>query len=89
MLDVLRIAVGEPGIDDLQLHLVGVEPEQPHVAVHQFLAADQDGVAQPLGLEGVGGADDARLLALREDDALALAAHHRAGNLLQEGRGRI
>ena len=42
---------------------------------HAILAPDQDGRAEPLVDEGIGGADDLLLLALGEDDAFGIAAH--------------
>ena len=88
-LDELRIAGRDPGVDDLQAGVGGIEPHQAHVLVHQLIAADQYGLAQALGLEGVGGADHAGLLALGEDDTLVGRRHHRAGNLLHEAGGGI
>jgi hypothetical protein len=66
------VLVGDARVDDLQL--AGGNAEQLHVARHLLVAADQDGLAQFLRLELPGGADDGRLLALGEDDALLLLA---------------
>ena len=87
--DIVLALGREAGVDDFQLGLGRIQPGQSHVALDQLLPADQDGRAQALALERVGGADDARLLALGKDDAPARTRLQRHRYLLQQSRRRI
>ena len=79
---VIRIAVGEARIDDLDRILR--HADQAHIGAADFFATDEHGLAQLLVLEGIGGANDSRFLALGEDDA-ASVSHHGTLDALQEG----
>ena len=81
--------LADPGVDDLDAHLVEVETGLGGVLADQVLAAQQDGRAQ-LGLfEAPCGADDGGLLALGEHHPLVGGGAHGAGDVLHQGGGRI
>ena len=71
-LRVEGVALREPRVVDLDALVGEVEAGLLRRRLHAILAPDQDRRPQALADERIGGADDLRLFALGEDDALCM-----------------
>ena len=87
--DVLRIAVRQAGVDDLELASAGSMPGLAHVLAHQLLAAAQDGACPAPGSGRRRRRGSPPAPRPRRRRCACGSALHLARDLLQEGGRRI